>query len=193
MTLNEMITILRQHLSDEQDIGWPWDAELIAYLDRGSAYLSNQLIIMKDCGMLKKLFISGLTDLPADFAAFVGNVPVVVTGRQCECYDEFHTYNEPRWGDGIEQWPGGRFWNEEEPEGLEENMMHQNIEVLYWAMLPVPSSFPPTDPLPYTPEQATLIIEMARLFALNKNEYDLSQDMNLMNEVSKAMAAVRKG
>jgi hypothetical protein len=192
MTLAEMTATLRQHLSDEQNIGWPWDTELIAYLDRAAAYVSNQLIASKDPAMLKRFTIYEVTDLPEDFTAFVGNVPVIVTGRQCESYGKFDISSEPRWRDAtMPHDVGSRSWDEE-PATWDKLTTTDDMEVLYWGRLPYPSSFASVDTLPYTAEQSTLIIEAARMLALNKNEYDLSQDMTLLGEMNKAMAAARR-
>jgi hypothetical protein len=157
MTRTEMVFILRQNLSDEQKVGWPFEEELIAYLDRAADFLSEHLIAGKDPTMLKKLNAGGSTLLPGDFVSFAGNVPVRIIGRQYEVYGD----------------PG--------------------TDVLYWANLPAPSSFSPTVALPYTREQSMLIIDAGRIFALNKNEYDISQDMALLGEAIKAVSAARKG
>jgi hypothetical protein len=191
MTLAEMTTILRQHLSDEQNIGWPWNAELTAYLDRAASYLSNQLIAAKDSAMLKRFTIHGVTDLPGDFIAFVGNVPVTVTGRQCESYGKFDLSKGPHWENPtMAHDVGARSWNEE-PETWDSLTTTSDMEVLYWGALPSPSSFATVDALPYTVEQSALIIEIARMLALNKNEYDLSQDIALLGGINKAAAAAR--
>jgi hypothetical protein len=192
MTLAEMTTILRQHLSDEQNIGWPWNTELTAYLDRAASYYSNQLIASKDAAMVKRFTLHGVTDLPDDFVSFVGNVPVVVTGRQCESYGKFGLSNEPRWENAaMGHDVGSRSWNEE-PDSWDDLTTTSDMEVLYWASLPRPSSFASVDTLSYTDEQSTMIIEIARLMALNKQEYDLSQDMTILGEINKATAAARK-
>jgi hypothetical protein len=192
MTLAEMTAILRQHLSDEQNIGWPWNTELTAYLDRAASYLSNQLIVMKDPAMLQRFTIHGVTDLPDDFVAFVGNVPVTVTGRQCESYGKFEVSRGPKWKNAaMGHDVGALSWNEE-PSTWDDLTTTSDMEVLYWGRLPYPSSFALLDTLPYTAEQSTLIIEIGRMFALNKNEYELSQDMTLLNEINKATAAARQ-
>jgi hypothetical protein len=86
---------------------------------------------------------------------------------------------------------GARSWNEE-PKTWDELTTTGDMEVLYWSRLEPPSSFAPTDTLAYTDEQSTLIIETARMLALNKNEYDLSQDMTMLGEFNKAAAAARR-
>ena len=170
MTQAEMVTLLRQHLSDEQKVNWRDDSELVAFLDRAANFFSDQLIAAKDPVMLRRLRLrpqsqeedialldddTAILDndplvvvmssgtLPDDFVAFVGNVPVVVIGRSVE--------------------------------------VDIPIDVLYWGKLCQP----------YTQEQALIIVDMARTFALNKNEYDISPDMTLIGEMSKAVAMAR--
>ena len=55
--------------------------------------------------------------------------------------------------------------------------------VTYWANLVLPSSLAlDSDVVPHTSAQDAMILELARVFALNRNEYDLTQDLTL-NEV----------
>ena len=61
----------------------------------------------------------------------------------------------------------------------------------YWRMLPRPSELQDSDDIPCTTEQAGLIIDLARIYALNKNEYDISQDLALLGQTTKSIAAVR--
>lgn len=65
------------------------------------------------------------------------------------------------------------------------------ITVGYWRMLPKPSAYQDTDELPCTNEQAGLIIDLARIYALNKNEYDISQDLTLLGQATQAISVVR--
>lgn len=169
MTHTEMITLLRQHLSDEQSIGWRDDSELTVFIERATALLSDKLIAMKDPVMLRKItlvpvakediafldediafldddplvFFAGASSLPDDFVALVGNVPVAIVGRDV-CVDS-------------------------------------PMDILYWARLTPP----------FTHKQALTIVDIARLFALNKNEFDISPDMTLIGEISKAMGEAR--
>jgi hypothetical protein len=48
-------------------------------------------------------------------------------------------------------------------------------EVLYWGRFPYACN----NKSHYTRQQALMIIDLARIFALNKNEYDVSQDLTL--------------
>lgn len=87
MTRQEMVFLLRQHLSDETATGWPNESELIAFLDRAADYMSEKLIADRDPTMTRRIEIDGLTDMPDDFVSFVGLVPVRVMGRVCESYE----------------------------------------------------------------------------------------------------------
>jgi hypothetical protein len=156
MTRDEMIKLLRAHLSDEQAIGWPTDFELLAYLDSASGALSDQLITNRDPVMMREM-TAGLTeeDLPEDFVSLAGNVPLDIVGRKV------------RAGAGVE------------------------MTVRYWAKMPLPSSFKEKDKLPYVREHELLIVDIASMMALNRNEYDVSQDMAVLGQVSKGMSAAR--
>lgn len=157
MTLSEMVFLLRQHLSDEQAVGWPNESELVSFLDRAADYLSEKLIVDRDPSMKKRLAVVGSTQLPDDFVTFVGNVPVIVEGRACKGYN-----NAP-------------------------------VDVSYWGRLPYPSQMHSEDVLPFTREQSLLIVSIACVFAQNKNEFDVSQDMTLIGEVNKLMSVTRGG
>jgi hypothetical protein len=50
------------------------------------------------------------------------------------------------------------------------------IDAMYWSRLPYPSE---AQDGAYTREQKSIIIDLARIYALNRNEYDVSQDMAL--------------
>jgi hypothetical protein len=65
------------------------------------------------------------------------------------------------------------------------------LNALYWARLERFSSLGMTAQAPYTHEQALLIVEAAAMFALNKNEYDISQDMTLLADMRNAWKAAR--
>jgi hypothetical protein len=66
------------------------------------------------------------------------------------------------------------------------------MPVRYWSKFPSPSAFGEEEPLPYTREHELLITDIAVMFALNKNEYDVSQDMAIFAETTKGIAAARK-
>jgi hypothetical protein len=150
MTPVDMIFLLRQHLADEQNVGWPNDSELFAYLDRAADYLSERLIADRDPTMLSRLELDGDTPLPANFVSFAGNVPVSVMDGKCKPYFGF---------------PFG---------------------VNYWAKMPSPSKIDAESQTPYGYERDLMIVDIARLFALNRNEYDVSQDLTLLGEIRDA-------
>jgi hypothetical protein len=61
----------------------------------------------------------------------------------------------------------------------------------YWAKLPLPSASGEKEGLPYTREQELLMTDIAAVLALNRNEYDVSQDMAIFSGISKGIAAAR--
>lgn len=88
MTRQEMVFLLRQHLSDEKAVGWPNQSELLAFLNRGADYLSEKLIADKDPALMQQFVIDGTTGLPENFVSFVGLVPVRILGSVCESYGQ---------------------------------------------------------------------------------------------------------
>jgi hypothetical protein len=151
-----MIFLLRQHLSDEQFVGWPNDSELVAYMDRAADYLSEQLIADKDPSMTAEFFIQASgSPLPENFVAFIGNAPVAVIGR------------------------------------LARPFVNTGYVARYWARLAKFSGLVSTEQSPYTPAQESLIVDIARMFALNRNEYDISQDMSLLADMRNTWRAAR--
>jgi hypothetical protein len=155
MTPIDMIFLLRQHLSDEQNVGWPDDSELVAFLDRAGDLLSEQLIADRDPAMMLNLRLDGEITLPDDFVAFAGNAPAVIVGRLCQPYYDFP------------------------------------LDILYWGKMPHMSALNRESETPYTRERALLIVDIARLFALNKNEYDIAQDLTLLGEIKNTMKGAR--
>lgn len=158
MTPNDMIFLLRQHLSDEQFVGWPNDSELTAYMDRAADYLSEQMIAGKDPAFLGEFTVAAAgSPLPENFVAFVGNVPVSVTGRTAK------------------------------------PLRNEDYPARYWGRLSRFSGLTPTERTPYTPSQELLICDIARMFALNKNEYDISQDMALLSAMMGGASNAKAG
>jgi hypothetical protein len=156
MTPADMIFLLRQHLSDEQFVGWPNDSELIAYMDRAADYLSEQLIADKDPSMTAEFLLPAAgASLPENFVAFVGNAPVGVTGRTARPF------------------------------------RNEDFLARYWGRLKRFSGLALTEQSPYTPAQESLIVSIATMFALNKNEYDISQDMTLLADMRNTWRAAR--
>lgn len=156
MTPGDMIFLLRQHLNDDQFVGWPDDSELLAYMDRAADYLSEQLIADKDPSMTAEFLVTAAGSvLPENFVAFIGNVPVAIIGRTAKPF-------------------GGR-----------------DYSVRYWGRLPRFSGLARTEQSPYSAAQESLIVDIARLFASNKNEYDISQDMTLLADMRSTWRAAR--
>ena len=58
-----------------------------------------------------------------------------------------------------------------------------SMPVRYFARLPYVTSFAETDPLPYEHDQYMKIAARAAIYALNKYEYDVSQDLALLELV----------
>ena len=57
---------------------------------------------------------------------------------------------------------------------------NQVLPVRYFARLPYVSSFNDTDTLPYERDQAIKIASLASIYALNKHEYNVTQDLTLL-------------
>jgi hypothetical protein len=179
-----------------QKIGWPDDDELIEYLDRATTLLTDRLITMRYNKLLKTLTLDGPTRLPEDFVTFMGKVPVKIVGFTATPYgwrdqkkytNRWHDANIPVDSDRP-MWGGRPLETEEDYKTWEELTKTQNLTTEYWSRLPFPSSFMLTDELPYEPHVNTLILDIARMFALNKNEYDLTQDMNIQQQIQSLMA-----
>lgn len=204
MTREAMIRMLRVHLNDEDKIGWEFDDELVDFLDRATAFLTNTLITMKHNSLIKPLLIKGETVLPDDFVSFVGKLPIQIAGGVAIPYGVINKQpvpphwenanwryrpHEPTWRDTSVPDP---VWDVE-AKAWEEYWTHPEFKVFYWSRLPYVSSFADTDTLPYSHEFATQITDVARMLALNKNEYELTQDVNLFTQVQNALASVTRG
>ena len=53
-------------------------------------------------------------------------------------------------------------------------------QIIYFATLKLPSEFAATDTITHPATADVAILDLARTFALNRNEYDLSQDLKLV-------------
>jgi hypothetical protein len=200
MKLDRMLKILRMHLNDTQKVNWVDDEELIEFLDRASSFLTDRLISMRYNSLIKKITLDGPTELPKDFVAFVGKVPVEITGNVAEVYAPVDiATHRPRWDDpNVAKNPNIPMWGgtpvEDFPYDSWDDLTTTHVVTLkYWSRLAFPSTFVeiPEEELPYTADQATLIIDMARMFALNKNSYDITQDLAIMGQLQQAMAQAR--
>lgn len=157
MNTTDMIALLREHIADEQAVGWPNENELVAFLDQAANLVSEKLIAYKDYPLLKRVTASDTPQaLPDGFVKFVGNVPVSIVGN------EYHGYGE-------------------------------EIDVLCWCKYPLPSSFERSEDFPFDRRISLLIVEIARILAQNKNEFDISQDMSLLGAINTAISAARRG
>ena len=161
MTQKEMIAYLRR--VDEQATGFPvnenstledpdGELELVLYLDRAVHEYSRQLAEARSPLLVKRMSIIDGNPLPEDFLWFCGSVPVNIEGGVIQYYGEAETYGQI----------GGN-------------------PVKYFARLPLVSAYDTTDDLPYNNEQCIKIIEFAKIFAMNKQEFSVSQDMELVH------------
>jgi hypothetical protein len=187
------------HLNDIQKIGWPEDDELIEYLDRATSLLTDKLITMRHNKLLKYIDIDGPTELPMDFVTFVGKVPIQIVGNTATAYgkvdqklpvERWHNPNIPR-DTNRPMWGGKPIEEEEEYKTWDELTKTTKTKVLYWSRLPFPSTFTGEQELPYEQEVNTLILDIGRMFALNKNEYDLTQDFNIQQQIMASMSQAR--
>jgi hypothetical protein len=205
MILSRAVYLLRLHLDDVQKIGWPEDDELIEYMDRATSLLTDQLITMRFNSLMKWIDLDGPTELPDDFVTFVGKVPVRIVGKQAQYMGKKDILKpHMRWrdpntpdDDNRPQWGGEAIddtaYDPETGEFIpwDDLTKTSKTTLLYWSRLPFPSGFGPDDELPYTEDERTLILELARMFALNKNEYDLTQDQQMFGQITSLMAKAR--
>lgn len=63
-----------------------------------------------------------------------------------------------------------------------------NCDVSYFARLPYVTSFSETEALPYDTDQYIVLTALAAIYALNKHEYNVSQDLMLLG-----MGSVQNG
>lgn len=63
--------------------------------------------------------------------------------------------------------------------------------ILYYARLPLPSSYEALGVLPYEDGAYIMIIHLASVFALNRNEYDITQDTTLIQAWRDSMKEAR--
>jgi hypothetical protein len=197
MTLERAVYLLRLHLNDVQKIGWPEDDELIEYMDRATSLLTDKLISMRHNKLLKYIDIDGPTELPQDFVTFVGKVPIQIVGNTAIAYgkvdqkmpvERWHNPNIPR-DANRPMWGGQPI--DEEYKTWDELTKTTKTKVLYWTRLPFPSTFTGEQELPYEQEVNTLILDIGRMFALNKNEYDLTQDFSIQQQIMASMQQAR--
>ena len=157
MTRQEIISLVRKFINDEQGSGYPgFDnleepegvTELLNYLDRAVDTYSRRQAEAGDIRLLKRMSVSGLTKLPEDWLKFAGNVPIEVVGRYYADY-----YGSPAWA---------------------------AMPVKYFARLPYVTAYADNETLEYEHDQAMTVAALAAIYALNKHEFNISQDLMLL-------------
>jgi hypothetical protein len=154
MTRNQMLAMLRKVINDEQATGFTEGGnleqpegtqELIHYLDRAVDEYSKRLAATKDVRLLKTMNITNGSNLPNDFLALCGAVPINIHSGTISFYGEAST-----------------------------------LPVRYFARLPYVSSYSDSAALPYEHDQYMNILSLAAVYALNKHEFNVTQDMYLL-------------
>lgn len=165
MTRKDMLAMLRRVISDEQATGYTengnleepsGEAELLNYLDRAVDEWSRVNVSRKNPLFMKNMLVSDGTNMPDDFIAFCGAVPVAVEGRRMHFYGP--------------------------------NTAH--MPVMYWARLPYVTEFAEDEVLSYAHDDYMKIIGLAAVYALNKHEFTVSQDMHLLGLGGSALEGV---
>lgn len=64
--------------------------------------------------------------------------------------------------------------------------------ITYFAYLPLPSSYAASATVEHTASQDAIIIEVARGYAMNRNEYDITQDLKLTDMWQSAASGARR-
>ena len=156
MTRAEIISLVRRHISDEQAVGFTEEGnleepggviELLNFLDRAVDTYSKRRAEAGDITLLKRMSVSNMTKLPADWLKFAGNVPLEVV------IDHVEFYGHPA---------------------------ETAIPVKYFARLPYVTAYEDDEELPYAHDQAIAIAALAAIYALNKHEFNVSQDLMLL-------------
>ena len=154
MTRNQILAMLRKVINDEQATGFTEGGnleqpegtqELIHYLDRAVDEYSKRQAAAKDVRLLKTMNISNGSNLPNDFLALCGAVPININSGTISFYGEAST-----------------------------------LPVRYFARLPYVSSYSDSAALPYEHDQYMNILSLAAVYALNKHEFNVTQDMYLL-------------
>lgn len=66
------------------------------------------------------------------------------------------------------------------------------FEAFCWCKYPLPSSFARDEVTTYGRRTALLIVDLARILAQNKNEFDVSQDLSIMSGINQAITEARR-
>ena len=160
MTQKEMIAMVRKFISDEQATGYTEGGtleepegtqELLAYLDRAVQDYSWRLANSNSVRLIKRFQVIEGNDIPDDFLKFCGSVPITIEEGKIQYYGEAVTYGAI----------GGN-------------------PVRYFARLPLVTSYGEDQTLPYGKQDEIVITALAAIYALNKHEFNVSQDLMLL-------------
>ena len=160
MTRNQILAMLRRLISDEQATGFTEGGnmeepegtqELLNYLDRAVDEYSKRQANNKDVRLMKEISVSDNANIPDDFLSFCGCVPLNIIGKK------FRFYITP-----------------------EDQTEKKNVR--YMARLPyvTDGKYNDDDVLPYDHDQCMAITALAAVYALNKNEANVTQDLLLL-------------
>ena len=157
MTRKEMLAMVRKLIADEQATGFTEGGnleepegtqELLNYLNRAVDEYSKRQAAKKDIRLMKTMTVANGENLPSDYLAFCGIVPVKIVGKKVDYYNP---------------------------------AMAATMPIRYLARLDYVTSTPnDTDNLPYDEDQAIAICALAAIYALNKHEANVSQDLALL-------------
>ncbi|MBQ6664058.1 MAG: hypothetical protein IJM68_00580 [Synergistaceae bacterium] len=155
MTRKEMLAMVRKLIADEQATGFTEGGnleepegtqELGNYLNRAVDEYSKRQAGLKDVRLVKEANLANNAELPSDYLAFCGAMPVRVIGNKIKFYIS----------------------------------SVRPIAVRYFARLPYVTAYEDTAQLPYDEDQAIAISALAAIYALNKHEANVSQDLMLL-------------
>ena len=156
MTRKEMLAMVRKLIADEQATGFTEGGnleepegtqELENYLNRAVDEYSKRQAAKRDVRLMKTMTVANGGNLPDDYLAFCGVVPVTVNGKIVNYYNPALTTAMP---------------------------------IRYLARLPYVTAYGETATLPYDQDQAIAICALAAIYALNKHEANVSQDLALL-------------
>ncbi len=151
-----MLAMVRKLIADEQATGYTEGGnleepegtqELENYLNRAVDEYSKTQAAKKDVRLMKTMTVADGENLPEDYLAFCGVVPVTVNGKIVNYYNPAIAAIMP---------------------------------IRYFARLPYVTYYNETATLPYDEDQAIAICSLAAVYALNKHEADVSQDLALL-------------
>ncbi len=156
MTRKEMLAMVRKLIADEQATGFTEGGnleepegtqELENYLNRAVDEYSKAQAAKRDVRLMKTMTVRDGGNLPDDYLAFCGVVPVTVNGKIVNYYNP---------------------------------ALAAAMPIRYLARLPYVTAYSETVTLPYDQDQAIAICSLAAVYALNKHEADVTQDLALL-------------